>query len=411
MRKHLLGTTALVAGGLAAGAGVSPAQAADPISLSLGGYYQAYFVGRAQEETNFGQQGHETDVYQEGEVHFVGETTLDNGIRVGVNIQLEAEQSGDQIDEHYVYFAGSFGRLVIGAENSAAYLMHYNAPQGSVGLGVNSPNHTLFLVPSQNQALTTTFVNNTSDANKLTYFTPRFAPGFQFGFSYTPDDNDFGGRNGQANRATLKDTPGGLEHGHSFGVNFVRTVGGIDIAWSGGFEGGFLEERDEAVANEMDGYQWAASTGFNFGFGGWTVGGSAAYYDDNDPTSAANRRGGRDAVAGDVGVTYGIGPWLVGLVGMYGITREANCTTTPGNAGGAGQQRGCQAADLLNGNDERAIIELGATYTLGPGVRLSGAAQVATFEGDNDNQPPAAGTNNNEETEGVAFALGTALSF
>ena len=139
MRKVLLGSTALVAAGLVAGTS-APAQAAEPIKLSLGGYYQAFFTVRAQSDVDnegvgagqntFGNDEtvHYTDVQQEGEVWFVGETTLDNGIKVGVNVQLEAETQGDQIDEHYVYFSGNFGRLVVGAENAAPYLMHYAAP-------------------------------------------------------------------------------------------------------------------------------------------------------------------------------------------------------------------------------------------------------------------------------------------
>ena len=113
MKKVLLSSTALAAAGLMAGTG-SPAQAAEPIQLSLGGYYQAFFTLRAQSDVDrrgvgatqstFGndEEIHPTDVQQEGEVFFVGETTLDNGIKVGVNVQLEAYTTGDQIDEHYV---------------------------------------------------------------------------------------------------------------------------------------------------------------------------------------------------------------------------------------------------------------------------------------------------------------------
>src|SRR3546814_15132709 len=45
----------------------------------------------------------------DSEIHFVGSTTLDNGIEFGVNVQLEANtNSGDQIDESYLYAQGSF---------------------------------------------------------------------------------------------------------------------------------------------------------------------------------------------------------------------------------------------------------------------------------------------------------------
>ena len=51
MKKVLLGSTALVAASIVAGS-VAPAQAAEPITLSLGGYYQAFVVGRIQSDVD-----------------------------------------------------------------------------------------------------------------------------------------------------------------------------------------------------------------------------------------------------------------------------------------------------------------------------------------------------------------------
>jgi outer membrane protein OmpU len=151
-KQRLLATTSLASVGLAASA--LAVQAAEPIKLSLGGYISTGITVRSQDNvataagaddrnystvnttnaagatvavpttTNLGA----SDVFWEGEIFFVGETTLDNGIKIGVNVQLEAYTSSDQIDEHYVYVQGGFGRVVVGAENSAAYLMHYSAP-------------------------------------------------------------------------------------------------------------------------------------------------------------------------------------------------------------------------------------------------------------------------------------------
>ena len=162
MKKQLMATTALVAGGLIAGV----AQAAEPIKLSLGGYITTGLTVRDQDNvasaatapTNRGAGDDRnystvattnaagatvnvptttdlgrTDQFYEGEIFFVGETTLDNGIKIGVNVQLEAYTSADQVDEHYIYVQGGFGRLVVGAENSAAYIMHYSAPSPTGG--------------------------------------------------------------------------------------------------------------------------------------------------------------------------------------------------------------------------------------------------------------------------------------
>ena len=406
MRKALLGTTALVAGSVV-GAAATPSEAADPISLSLGGYYQVFVVGRSQDRVNGMEQQHPVDVQQEGEVWFTGETTLDNGIRVGVNIQLEAEDSADQIDEHFVYFVGDFGRINAGAENSSAYLMQYSAPSGATGLGVNSPNHALFEEPTANSAPTASFVNTTSDANKLTYFTPRFAPGFQFGFSYTPDISEVP-RGGGASIQSNMDSGVVVDNLFAFGVNFVRTVGGIDVAWAGGLEGGFQEERGDSAGegfDRSDDWAYSVSTGFNLGIGGFTVGGSGIY--QNTAESSDGFLVGlneKESWFADLGVTYGIGPWLVGLAGGYGMGEDD--APEVGNNFVRGEDID---TDLLNGDDERLLVELGATYTLGPGIRIVGAAQYIYMDGDNEN--PALGNNDGEDMTGVGFAIGTALSF
>ena len=67
----------------------------------------------------------ETGIFSDGEIWFMGETTLDNGITFGANVQLESfGNTADVIDEDFAYISGSFGRINIGSENSAAYLMH-----------------------------------------------------------------------------------------------------------------------------------------------------------------------------------------------------------------------------------------------------------------------------------------------
>ena len=401
MRKVLLGSTALVAAGLVAGAS-APAQAAEPIKLSLGGYYQAFFTLRAQSdvdnegprtgETTWGNDEtiRHTDVQQEGEVWFVGETTLDNGIKVGVNIQLEAEQSGDQIDEHYVYFSGNFGRLVIGAENAAPYQMHYSAPSAIVGHGLDSPN-IWTLVGTSGHANAgsplATPANLASDANKLTYFTPRFNPGFQFGVSYTPDTTDIP-RGGGSNTVTDSEDVG-QENVIGFGMNFVRTVGSVDLAWSFGYEHGFVEGNGTApgvncnqpgnpasplvCVTDPDNQQGRdiLTTGFNLGFGGWTLGGAFAYDDNGLERDNASYEG-------VLGVTYGAGPWLFG-VQLGGYLNE----------------------DGVGDDDTTAAAEVGGTYTLGPGVKVSAGVQGWKGWGDDGN----------ENFDGVAFTMGTGLSF
>ena len=133
MKRLLLGTTALVAAGVIG----APAQAADPIKLSLGGYFQAYW-GYANQDDGVGRAGENLrnhGFYREGEIYFRGETELDNGITVGVNVQLEAEACADQIDESYIYFEGAFGRLEFGAIDGAHARTHVFNPSAFGGGG------------------------------------------------------------------------------------------------------------------------------------------------------------------------------------------------------------------------------------------------------------------------------------
>ena len=90
MKKLLLGSTALVVGGLMA----APAMAADPIKMGVGGYYTFYGAAGNIDPT-YAMNGSVTNYkgfafIQEGEIHFIGQTKLDNGTSVGLTVELEA---------------------------------------------------------------------------------------------------------------------------------------------------------------------------------------------------------------------------------------------------------------------------------------------------------------------------------
>ncbi len=426
MKKQLMATTALVAGGLIAGV----AQAAEPIKLSLGGYITTGLTVRDQDNvasaatapTNRGTGDDRnystvattnaagatvnvptttdlgmTDQFWEAEVFFVGETTLDNGIKIGVNIQLEAYTSADQVDEHYVYVQGGFGRLVVGAENSAAYLMHYSAPSPTGGqFGADSPNFLPFRAPTQTAVGSVrTFSQLTSDANKITYYTPRFAPGFQFGVSYAPDDDAPGGTqlvNGAGNcRGGCAFEAGNgisdneqLNHHHfvEAGANFVRSINGVDLAFDVNFGTGFVEHQARSNASDrLLKQRYTAGAGFNVGYAGWTFG--AGWLWDNAGLQGENNR--HDFTAG---VTYGAGPWLVGVNAGYAFHQDGEA------------RQGTVLVDRTN--DSLIYAEVGGQYTLGPGIRVFSTLNFAKWEGN---------STATEESAGIAWSTGFRLSF
>ena len=123
MRKLLLGTAA-IAMGLAVSA---PANA--QVSLDLGGHFKGYVSWVDQDEaTPPATETRSIDILRETEIHFTGETTLDNGLTVGFHAEADVDDGEFAQDESYLYMSGTWGRVNFGSEDGAAYLMQVAAP-------------------------------------------------------------------------------------------------------------------------------------------------------------------------------------------------------------------------------------------------------------------------------------------
>jgi predicted porin len=383
MKKILYGSTALVAAGAMA---ATPAAAEEGVKLGLGGYYNTFFwVGDYDESANDPRNLESTGLFADGEVHFKGKTTLDNGITFGVQIELEAFQSGDQIDENYAFIEGSFGRLVIGGENTAAYMMQYGAP--FVGVPLNSGWITSFVPPPQATGVSTltttgggtlpfstttiavttgfrtpalsTYLDLANDDHALNYFSPRFS-GFQVGVSYVPAATI----NGEGKNFPVQaDKNSELHDLISVGANFVESFGGFDVAVAGGYR----IAQDDRGGND-DPQQ--ISAGLNLGFAGFTVGGSIGVEDSDRAT---------DGHAWDAGATYSTGPWAVGVTYFQ--------SEVEGAAGG--------------GHDELQAAQAGVSYAVGPGITASANVLWADWDGE------AAGAN----ADGFGGVVGMKIGF
>mgnify|MGYP000709267357 CR=1 FL=1 len=140
MKKLLLGSTALVVGGLMA----APAMAADPIKMGVGGYYTFYAIAGGIDST-YAMDGTWTQYkglsfIQEGEIHFIGQTKLDNGTTVGLTVELEgwnpsSATANSQIDEAFLFAFGDWGRVEFGSRDPATYRMYYGTPSALIGWG------------------------------------------------------------------------------------------------------------------------------------------------------------------------------------------------------------------------------------------------------------------------------------
>ncbi len=356
MKKVLLGTSALAL----AGAFASPAASAE-WNMRVGGYMEQH-IAFATSDANFAGEFDGIDSKQDAEIHFVPSITLDNGIQFGANVQLEALTNSDQIDEAYMFIKGSFGEVLLGSENSAGYKMTYGAPDVTF-MNVNSGSLTSFIPFSGGGAgsdifrgvLGSTYLENArnNDAQRFTYFTPRFS-GFQVGVSYARDGNQ--DSNGQV------DTDSELHDLFDVGANYVQSFGDFNIALSGRY--GWADMPGTSDNPTV----W--SVGLNLGMAGFTIGGSYGEQDD---------AGAMDGEVFDLGVSYKTGPW--GVSATY-IRGESVDNDGPGD-------------------EELEQFIAGVTYAVAKGVKVQAFGAWVDFEEDDN-------TNN---VDGFVLGTGVKISF
>ncbi len=380
MRKTLASTTALVSVALLLGAGSAAAQAKKegPIQVGIGGYFYGYFVGVSQDDngpsaTQGAQPGYGVRnyaVFRKSRIQFDGLTNLDNGVKVGLRVQLRGEaNSTDQIDQSYLFFDTQFGRVELGKTPSAPNKMFYGAPTPIPGMGANSPDFLPMALPGQYNPGTnwasspSAFINYGVFADKdekITYFTPRVA-GFQFGASFTPTSCKVGSPAngvtvcGIANGFGLKNVTGKQDQVLELGANYVNTFGPVDAALYVGFGQGKLAAN---TASNTFRNQQQYGVGGSLVWAGFTLG--AAYRYNNmgirqgDPTLGNLPDQQQDW---QVGLSYAWNQWTVGA--QYQHTNARVKTATGTKAG----------TDTLDG------WSAGVNYLLGPGITLVGGVQ------------------------------------
>jgi outer membrane protein OmpU len=381
-------------------------KSAERIKLGLSGYFQEWGVITDQnlksrvsatgapllggtlksQPTNLVSQKHNS------EVCVIGQTTLDNGLTIGVNIQLEANSEADTLDESYLFLQSpTLGQIIVGDENNAGYLLHVTAPDGGIsldsgdlcnirafelGLGVSPGGGAAFF---DSPLCTTNLRLLDNDSGKFTYITPRFA-GFQAGVSYIPEFQNGGDNNSAIRRAGIFDVNStdsgqtrGIGNGWAGGLNFTETLGGVGVQASGGIlwaETGL--KAPTATATTADFFTsnkdlLAYNAGAQFSFAGFSVGGGWLYVPQGPrPTTVSGTTVTNDRMNGmswTVGGAYEFGPYKVGIDYMTGTNNKT--------AGGG--------KDRL----DQGIVS--GTYTLGPGIRLVGGVMYYDWQEENRN--------------------------
>jgi hypothetical protein len=389
MKKQLLTTTALVAAGVLTVSGA--ALAGKPKLTVGGGTEQIIGVGGnsdAYDAINGQRVGF--DQHSDGEVHFNGSVTLDNGIKIRTRIELEGNsinadggQAGgnttnggvaaandpDYIDEHWMRISGSFGEVRLGSgdpagmANTTRFLGTWSTGVGQllafdVGDWITNPGTV--------GAGTVGRVDLSSDAEHISYFTPRMA-GFQAGISYIPQ-----AREDVNNQREL--AAGADRDGWSMGANFSKKFSGVGIGVGIGYA-----TADESTGASDDSV-WGI--GATVDFSGFRIGAS---WVDNDSQETAGATTGTGQETFEIGARYTFG---ANAVSISHLSSETTATTT-----------------ALGAGDNTKVTFLAYRRTLGPGVTWKVTAMFADY---NDN---AAGAVAGASNDGQALTTSIGLRF
>jgi len=407
MKKTILVGTALVAGSLA---GAGSTQAADSITLNVGGFSKWWVVGASQSSAyaralayngSGGYSGsagatNPFDIKGDNEVWFQGSTALDNGLKVGVFVSLEAgghtDSTTDPIDHSYAWVEGGFGKLMLGTLKNAAYQLHVQAPDAAnnwndggmatAGFAVARPAVVEGL--NEREGYTgvwqTTSIIGDNKAEKIAYFTPVFA-GLTLGATYVPDAASEDNRNQGSNRGQA----------YGVGANYSRALGPVGVKlsagvfqtelaaseilnqYSGGTQlsyAGFTLGGSYQLARDQIGKAGGAATtatGANGSVGNNPVGSSAAAVIKKalgvgDGTNYRYDFGGQGY---DVGLQYATGPYAVSFAYFHSETRGAKL----------------DAYGIAKHDDDTIdIYQASGKYALSPGVDLLASLGYANFK-------------------------------
>ena len=386
MNKYLMGTSALVA----AAAFAAPALSAERIQLQLRGYNTSgisytdsdfdsgyrYIDSEdnvySQDTYSFADDVNEINFGSSSEIHFIGSSTLDNGLEVSFHAELELESDGqadrndpsDEIDEVYVQFDGGFGRVQFGQQDGVMDQMAVTAPltfMGHAHSDLEDRSMDPFAPFLRDGNPINTVGDLSGDNIKLIYFTPSMN-GLQLGFSYTPNacknDQGYAGCAYEQYARNYWEVSGTWEASYN----------NVAFAFSGGYGQG------EGAYHYDDPSEW--TVGANVGFGGFTLGGS---YKESNATGewwGVNPGRGPDVgedsdteiTAWDVGITYETGPWGFNLA--YGQQESDSYTNDPYSC--------CEDFYLYESDAESWIA--GLTYKYGPGMQIGFGVQYFSYE-------------------------------
>lgn len=391
MKKLLLCSAAVV------GVAFSAAPAAAQIDVTIGGHTKNY-IGWADQDDGGATETRNFDMLRESEIHVNAEGTADNGLTYGFHVELEADAGDDAntVEESYLYLSSNLGRLNLGSEDGANYLLQVAAPSADANIDgirqyiqpVNYANMftaaagatapviaaNAAALAAVNSGVVLDYANDaTAFDEKITYLSPVWS-GFQFGASYTPDvasngAEDINSANGAFGFAG-DDVEDNLGSAYEGAARYEGQFNNIGFAVGAGYTQIDIEADNPLVGVDSDDIQqW--NVGLDLNVGAFGVG---AVYTETDNVAGINDT---DSDTWVVGADYTTGPF------QFGISYLDNDI----EAG---------AADVLD--TERYTG--GVVYTAAPGLSFRGSISFIDHEA-------AAGV----ETDATSVLGGIQLNF
>lgn len=367
MKKTLLLQTALVAAAGVMLADASFAQVkAEPLGVTVGGYMTRTFkVVDRDDNGTVATSGPQTDRSAtafgapDAEIWFNLRAVLDNGLRIGGRVELEAATDADQIDESYVWFENDMGRIELGSTDRVASKMNYFSPnatipgQGSTQVSENSS----IIAPAANLAggVSMWFANSSNDSEGINiysssnrYFGSKAGKGLQVGVSFSPDgcqDNA-----APCNTGMPLTNNGSAGKNYQVAANYLESFGDVNVA----LYAGYISAKTEGVATNLNGWQAGAQLSYNIG-GGSTIAVGGGY--KKEEVNATTDR--KAYVIGVQYLTNGAAPGSIGIGADYWKSK----------------------GEITNGADDTGkLFQVGLSYQLATGIRLYTGVGTYEFE-------------------------------
>jgi len=420
MRKILLATTALVA---FAGA----AQAAEsPITVTVGGYVDFRAAQFNEEKKNFtlaANNRRDHDFETEFRMNIAAEGKAANGIEYGGLISLwngadytDASQSVSAIDgftgggnrvhadQMYVWMSGAWGKVILGDDHGASDLFVY-AP--TVGEGQIDGTYTDFTDPTTLMRLSPSYIDNTENSTKITYYTPKVGNAnhkLQLGVSYAPNFYDQG-----QNVIKYRNVPATSVNGteDAFYQDFVEGTAQYTRNWNPvstvisatimtgnrGNDLNFVQGTTTTSSAARDFTAWGV--GAQAMYAGFTLGGS---YVDAGRYMTADLQN-KDQHVWTLGLKYEFDKVALAVNGQRGEGYNNAFQVVGTNPAGT--------TDNINYVKDYSAIGFGATYTWFPG--LTTAADAVLFSQDRSDEA-AAGVGM-DDNDGHVLMLSQKITF